>query len=134
MATALGSASTSARMIIIELSRSAATSAGEKCSVMRLHDLVGAQPFDVLGGESKLAEDLVGVLADIGSGRAHRGRGARQRGGRALEAHLAERVVLDRHREPEVLHLLVLEGLLDIEDGTARYSLGVQQLHPLGAG
>src|SRR5438132_3328299 len=108
-------------MIVIALSRSAATSAGEKCSVMRLHDLVGAQPFDVPGGESKLAEDLVGVLADVGSGRAHRGRGARERGGRALQAHLAERVVLNRHGQAQVLHLLVLEGLLDIEDGTARY-------------
>src|SRR4030095_1085574 len=134
MATALGSASTSARMMATALSSSAAISAGEKCSVMRLHHLVGAQPFDVLGGESELAQDLVGVLADIGSGRAHGGRRARERDGRALQAHLTEGVVLDRHGEAEVLHLLVLEGLLGVEDGPARHPLDAPPLDAFRAG
>src|SRR5215510_16041546 len=77
-------------MVAIALSSSAATSAGEKCSVIRSHHLVGAQPLDVFRGEAELAQDLVGVLADVGRRRPHRRRRARERGGRALQARSEE--------------------------------------------
>src|SRR5262250_52138 len=116
--TAGGRAETSARMVATALSSSAATSAVERRSAMSLHDLVRAELCDVRRGEAELAQDLVRVLAHIGGGRAHGGGRARQGGGRPLQPHLAEGVMLHGDGEAEMLHLLVLERLLDVQNGT----------------
>src|SRR5215470_6881764 len=115
--TAGGRAETSARMVATALSSSAATSAVERRSAMSLHDLVRAELCDVRRGEAELAQDLVRVLAHIGGRRAHGGGRARQGGGRPLQPHLAEGVMLHGDGEAEMLHLLVLERLLDVQDG-----------------
>src|SRR6266849_7676139 len=73
----------------------------------------------------QLTQDLVDVLADVRGRRPYRARRPRQGDGRALDAHLPELAVLDGGGQPQVLHLLVLEGLLDIEDGPAGHALGV---------
>src|SRR5262249_58104319 len=87
--TAGGRAATSARMVATALSSSAATSAVDRRSAMSLHDLVRAELRDVRRGEAELAQDLVGVLADVWGRRAHGGGRARQGWGRALRPHLA---------------------------------------------
>src|SRR6266849_4852205 len=100
---------------------------------MALDDLVPSKRVDVGLRESELTQDLLGVLADVRRRRPDRAGRPRQRDGRALDAHLSELAVLDRRGRPRVLHLLVLECLLDVEDGAVGHALGVEQLYTLRA-
>src|SRR5205823_9706696 len=99
-----------------------------------LHDLVAPESGDVLPGVAELAEDLVGVLAEVRRGRDDLARRTRQRHRQVLDLLLAEPRVADLDGQLQVLHLLVLEHFLHVEDRAARHTGLVEDLDPRGTG
>src|SRR5437667_273487 len=99
----------------------------------RSDDVVAVQRGDLVLAVAELCEDRVGVLAHVRRRRSYRARRARQRDGQVLHRLLAEARMLDRDREPERLHVRVLEHLLHVVDRAARDARLVEHVHPVRA-
>src|SRR5437773_3458659 len=98
-----------------------------------LDDGILPQDADFFGGVAQLAEDLVGVLAVDGRGAADRPRRAGERRWQPLHQHLAALGMTHGLRELVVLHLGILEHLLDVVDRPGGHAGPVEDLDPLGA-
>src|SRR5207253_165199 len=81
--------------------------------VLASHDMAPAQPGDVAVAVAELLEDRRGVLAGIGAGGLEPARRAAQAHRLADQFDAAERGMLDRLRDPEMLDLRVGEHLVD---------------------
>src|SRR5690606_3356429 len=97
------------------------------------HDLLPPQLAYLVVADSELAQDLVGVLAEVGRRRADVLAVAADVVRLGHEIDAAERGMFDRPGHLQVLHLRVREGLVDRVDGPAGHAGLVQQLDPLAA-
>src|SRR5205823_1298083 len=92
-----------------------ATSASGACTSERveapLHDALAAQLGDPLVAEAKLAQDLVGMLAQLRGGRADPRWRALEVDAACQQRQRAERFVLDRRGDRQRLDLLVGKAL-----------------------
>src|SRR5260370_9367751 len=85
-----------------------------------LDDAVPVQRGDLVLAVAELSEDLVGVLAHVGRGRADGARCARERHRETLHRLLAEPRVLDGDPNPERRHVRTAKALLHVVHPAAR--------------
>ena len=92
-----------------------------------LHDLPSLQILDFLGGETQLAQHLGGVLTARRGGRSQLAAVAAEGERLADQFDIAKFRVMDGLRHGEMLHLRVLEDLIDGVNGSTRYPGRVEQ-------
>src|SRR5215472_10749208 len=96
-------------------------------------DAALAQPGDLAGVVAERLEDRLGVLAGFRAGGLETARRAAQGHGLTDQLDAAERRVLDRLSDPEMLDLRVGEDLVDPIDRAGRDTGLIEPLDPFGA-
>src|SRR5712692_4024907 len=96
------------------------------------HDTPSREPVDLVAREPELGEHLGGVLAEERRGAADRGGRRRRADGEGEHLRLAVAGLVDLRDEAQVLHLRVLEDLIELVDRPRGDLRRLEALYPLG--